>query len=735
MKQDKLLTVITVFFMAVSAMLLALTTAMSSSLFGAIDNLMNQAQVADYMQMHMGELNEEAISEFAKNRTEVRNWQICRFLNLENSRLSLGDSSLADSTQDNGLCVQGQHFDYLLDMENQCPEVLQGEVYIPVCYRAQYNLKVGDSMTIGSQKLVIAGFFRDAQMNSMMASSKRFLVNEKDYQRIAPQGSEEYLIEFSLKQGANLDAFATAYTAEGLPSNGPTITKPLIRMMNALSDGMMILVIFLVSLVVLLISMLCIYYILSHRMTKDRKEVGLLKALGVGKREIRGLYFSKYVVLSLCGALIGLLSACLLKDPLARHIQELYGKTDTGMQTMIWAFFAVLLAEGIILFFIWHWLKQTEKLSALEALFCVQNHRRTMAGYLPIAIAVATCTFLMLVPQNLYSTMASPKFVTYMGIGNGEIRMDVRQTEDIEQVTRQLADMLEKDEGVAKYSVLLTKSYPAVLSDGSRVNLTVETGNHNIFPVSYAKGRVPEAEREIALSALNAQELGVTVGDVLSLVINGEKINYQVSGIYSDITNGGKTGKIGVVQDDTPAIWSVLYVSLHHGVEKGQWIEQYRTLGADVIDIEQYVGGTYGQTLKQIQLAAKVAVIIAALVIFVVIVLFMQLIVEKDRYTISLYKALGFTYRDVKRSYLTSGMFHAVMGVVGGITIGSLCGEGLCGMLLKSFGADGFQFVIRWERVLIMIPAISILTAGLAVLTGTGEILRIKASECCVGKE
>lgn len=36
-------------------------------------------------------------------------------------------------------------------------------------------------MRIGTEELTVAGFLRDSQMNSMMASSKRFLVSETDF--------------------------------------------------------------------------------------------------------------------------------------------------------------------------------------------------------------------------------------------------------------------------------------------------------------------------------------------------------------------------------------------------------------------------------------------------------------------------------------------------------------------------------------------------------------------------
>ncbi len=284
-KQNRLSSAATIFFMAVSAMLLSLAMLLAWGLLGAIDGLMERAEVPDYMQMHGGDVDITALSVFAGDHGEIREWQVCGFLNLDNSRIVLGGRSLADSTQDNGLCLQGEKFDFLLDMENKKPEVLPGEVYVPACYRLRYDLRAGDSMEIGDRRLRIAGFLRDGQMNSMMASSKRFLVHADDYEAVKTGGNarEEYLIEFLLRREADTAAFGAAYAAAGLPANGPAITKALVRMMNALSDGTMICVIFLLGIVVLLISMLCIRFLLLLQMERDRREVGMLKALGIGR--------------------------------------------------------------------------------------------------------------------------------------------------------------------------------------------------------------------------------------------------------------------------------------------------------------------------------------------------------------------------------------------------------------------------------------------------------------------
>ncbi len=734
-QQNKLSSAATVFFMAVSAMMLALTALLFSSLLGSVNGLMEQAQAPDLVQMHTGELIEGEIGQFARENQEISQWQICRFLNLDNSQVTLGGYNLLDSTQDNGLCVQSERFDYLLDIDNNRLEVLPGQVYVPVCYRMRYDLSVGDTMQISDEMLTIAGFLRDAQMNSMMASSKRFLVSEWDYERLKSCGEEEYLIEFLLKDNVNANAIGNTYTQWGLPANGPAITKPLIRMMNALSDGTTILVIFLAAVVVLLVALLCIRFILAIRMEQDKREVGMLKALGIGKNEIKRLYFSKYILFSVCGGLLGLGLSSVLRRPLERQIRDLYGASDNSAPAAVFALCAVAVAETVILLSVWRSLKKTDGLSAVAALFSVRAQEQDWRQYLLISFVSAACAFLMLLPQNLYSTLSSPTFVTYMGIGNADIRMDIRQDTDVSSTTAQFAAALEQDTQVERYAVLRTQSLPATLEDGMTCNLTVEMGDHTIFPVRYSVGTLPVMESEIALSSLCAKELGLSVGDTLLLRIGADEIRYTVCGIYSDITNGGKTAKAGSRANNAPVIWSVLYVSLKDPEASPQWMEAYSQSGADVTDIEDYVRDTYGPTLAQLRLASRGAMLIAVLVAFIVIALFLRLIVERNRDAVSLQKALGFTSWDIGRAYFFKGFFFAAAGVLAGLLLGTLLGEGLCGLVLKSFGADSFRFIIRWDCLLIVIPAIILAATIFAVLMGTAEVQRIQAYECCTGRD
>lgn len=516
-KNNKLVTAAIICFMAVSAALTGLSVLLFGSLLNSIDRLMETAETPDFLQMHSGEIDISALEAFSASYSGVDKMQISTFLNLENGELSLGERSLMDNSQDNGFSVQNTSFDYLLDLEENRIQVAPGSVYVPVCYRDEYSIKTSDPMRIGTQELTIAGFLRDSQMNSMMASSKRFLVNEQDYERLKPMGDEEFLIEYKLRETEDVNAFATAYGDAGLPNNGPTITRPLIRLMNALSDGMMILVILLVAFVMLAISILCIRYILLTSLEKDKREIGMMKAVGISRQDIHGLYFSKFLILSVIGAVFGGLCASLVSVPLCRQMKDLYGMPENMALIYLLSAAGIMLVEGLILLSVHRTLKTTDKLTAVEALYGTGRFERKKNRYLFIAVITAAATALILIPQNIANTLVSPRFVTYMGIGSSQIRIDIRQTDQADTIARTLLREIESDEQTEGAVLMETRSYRVMLEDGREYSLLIENGDHSQYPVSYSEGNWPAEKDEIALSMLNASDLGVGVGDYVTV--------------------------------------------------------------------------------------------------------------------------------------------------------------------------------------------------------------------------
>ncbi len=752
-RKNKLVTVVTCVFMAVSACFIGLAVLLSGSLISSIDDLMEAADTCDFLQMHTGEIDEGALARFAESEEGVEEMQVCRMLNIENGIISLNGRSLADSNQDNGLCVQSEKFDFLLGTDNGMIGAGPGQVFVPVCYRSEYGLAEGEYMDIGGERLRIAGFLRDSQMNSMMASSKRFLVSEEDYKRFRQKGSEEYLIEFKMKDGADIDGFARDYAEAGLPDNGPTITASLIRMMNALSDGLMILVLLLAGAVVVVISLICIRYIVLTGMEKDRRQVGMLKAIGVSAKDRRRLYLTKYLLLSATGGAAGLIAAAVLSVPLGAQMRELYGAAGNPALQAAAAVAGCALVEAILILSIRRGLKKTEKISAVDALRGTSERGRSgrarseRGRYMLISAVMAAAFILMLVPLNMSSTISSDRFVTYMGIGNSQIRMDVRQSDEINAITEELMKELGGDSRVERSAVMQTKSFDASLADGSRVKLLVELGDHGIFPLTYSEGAAPDREGEIALSILCAEDLGLSVGDEMRVRVDGEDRSFTLCGIYPDITNGGKTAKAYgdprevLAEKGEPVMWSVLYVTLNDGESVGAWIDEYRgNHGGDegavrIVDIQQYVDGTYGQTISRIRSASRISLLAACLIIFIVVLLFIRLAIWQERNDISLRKALGIGSGSIRGGYMRKASGCFIAGTAAGVALGIAGGEKLAGALLSMLGAAGFRFIVDYRMALIVVPAVALAAAFLAAWISLGEIKRIKAYECCTGRE
>ncbi|MBQ6503424.1 MAG: hypothetical protein IJI57_05875, partial [Flexilinea sp.] len=91
---NKLVTVSICIFMAASAMMLGLTILLFGNLSTSIDRLMQEARTPDFLQMHAGEIDQEKIAAFSGQQNAVESMQISRFLNLQNSQITLSGHSL-----------------------------------------------------------------------------------------------------------------------------------------------------------------------------------------------------------------------------------------------------------------------------------------------------------------------------------------------------------------------------------------------------------------------------------------------------------------------------------------------------------------------------------------------------------------------------------------------------------------------------------------------------------------
>lgn len=210
-------------------------------------------------------------------------------------------------------------------------------------------------------------------------------------------------------------------------------------------------------------------------------------------------------------------------------------------------------------------------------------------------------------------------------------------------------------------------------------------------------------------------------------MIEGKEKHLTVSGIYSDITNGGKTAKAAFSDDTAEIMWVVIFAQLADPSLIHSKTSQYASKFpyAKVSNIEEYLIQTYGATISSVNKASMTAGLVTLMITMLVTLLFMKMLVVKDRYAIAVMKSLGFTSSDITVQYMTRSVFVSIIGIVTGIVLANTFGEALVSAVLSSFGASSFEFEVQPLSAYLFSPLMMIGAVLVATMIGTsraGEI-------------
>ena len=225
--------------------------------------------------------------------------------------------------------------------------------------------------------------------------------------------------------------------------------------------------------------------------------------------------------------------------------------------------------------------------------------------------------------------------------------------------------------------------------------------------------------------------MGKKAGDELILIIEGDEKCFTICGIYSDVTNGGKTAKAVFETSQEEILWSSIPVSFKDSTETGAKVEMYRDMFpfAKVSGVEEHMGQTVGSTIAAIKTASRVSMTAAIMLTILVTLLFMKLLVTKDRYSIAILKSIGFSGSDVQKQYITRGVVVLIAGLTIGTILSNTAGELVGVALISSFGASAFNFVVNPLFTYMLSPLLMALCVYIAILPGISGIRPLKIAE------
>ena len=139
-------------------------------------------------------------------------------------------------------------------------------------------------------------------------------------------------------------------------------------MFNAMSDTAVAMVIIFISILLIVIASLCIRLTFLATIDEDIREIGVMKAIGISKKDIKKVYLNKYRVMSVVAGIIGYLLSFAVVN-LFNGNMRLYISSDlSGSLKYVLSLIAPLLVYFMIVMYCKQVLKRIDKISAVEAL-------------------------------------------------------------------------------------------------------------------------------------------------------------------------------------------------------------------------------------------------------------------------------------------------------------------------------------------------------------------------------
>lgn len=302
-----------------------------------------------------------------------------------------------------------------------------------------------------------------------------------------------------------------------------------------------------------------------------------------------------------------------------------------------------------------------------------------------IPIVFFLAAVLVTLPTNLLSTFENPRFITYLGAPDSDLRADVQFTDDVDTIRDELVAGMRNDDDLADVRTFAHVSYEIDGADGPEM-LRVEVGDYTDHTIEFIDGDRPE-HGQIALSALNADKFGVGVGDSVSVRRDGRATVLFVSGIYQDITSGGLTAKMpGKVTSGADRY--AIFADVIDGVDPATVAANYdeRFPEANVTPMREEVEQSFSYLTSALRSAAVVSLVVGVAVVLLITCLFLQLRLAKDRGKMGVLSAIGFSTAEIIGQVRWKMIIAMVIGVAAGLGFAATAGEALVGLLIGLAG-------------------------------------------------
>ncbi len=286
---------------------------------------------------------------------------------------------------------------------------------------------------------------------------------------------------------------------------------------------------------------------------------------------------------------------------------------------------------------------------------------------------------------------------------------------------------LENDPEIEKYAIYTYGYMQLQNTSGEWEYIRVQSGDETEFPLQYLNGKAPDGSQEMALSYMNASDLGKEVGDSIAVIHESEENQFTISGIYQDVTYGGKTAKAVVDYDDEEVEVYIIYLNVADGVSIEDKTDELRSIlqESKVTPVSEFVSQTLGGITDYMGMVEISAIVISLFLIMLISVMILRLITAREHSAIAIKKAIGFSNKDIRIQFGLRILMIEIVAIIVGTLLANFLGEAIMGMIFASMGAHKITMLVEPLSAYLLSPLIQICVVFVTVLLGTKVVKTI----------
>lgn len=775
LKRKRAMNMILLLFIILATMFVSSSVNNIINVTTALDNYFEMADVPDYFAAVLNKNLSVDIEETVSAASAVDRYAAENVLFISHDNFIYEDKDIVIKS-DSCLVHSDICMNYFLSDGSILETVRPGEFYMTEGEADALGVDVGDKLTIElngvSREFVLADKIKDALLGSKGVSFTRYIISEEDFHDfLSAENTEEYY-------GGTLVYLYSSDIEAVLPQIKPLIENSALTMDRAIMklsyifDMIVIGILLVVSMILIIVAFVVLRFTISFTLSEEFREIGVMKAIGIGNFKIRTLYLVKYMGLSVIGAAVGLA----LSFPFSNMLMSVSSQTIIigNQRPILVNILCAVLVIAVILLFCYGCTGKVRKMTPIDAIRNGQTGERfrkkslmsfgrsklpatsflalndivsSPRRYGIISLTFFLCLSLMLMLSATVSTMNSGSLAATFGWADCDIYLDSKMIVECmredghEKLERHLDEMEQTlaENGIpAKCYQEVVFSLPVSFGENES-NITIYHGTGTTMDMyEYTAGISPQNTDEIAITRIAADKLNANIGDTVTIkTIDGDK-EYIISAFFQGMNNMGigirlhSDEYINYVQASGALNTQITFTDHPDSKEIERRMEEIQRIFPDYEKIEtcdEKIADMLGVT--DTLAAVKSLVVILTIVLAALITVLMERsFIAKEQGEIALMKAIGMRNGKI---YVYHALRFAFVGIVA-ITIGEIFAMPLTHLCIDPiFKMMGMELAVDYEidpvEMYFLFPLVILVTTTVSAFLTSLYTRKIKSSD------